>query len=326
MFKIPTVLTADELIDKAFRKASRVTVTGKSRIDLIRKKNTAKISSVSDSVSSTLRRYVKRFPSIDNLPPFYLEMVDLLIGADQLKKSLGAANWCASQVTRLSHSASSKIRRSRSTVDIDGFRSKFYGRTSSLVKQIGGDLVFLGEARNRIKMMPTIDPTMRTIVVAGAPNVGKSQLVAAISTARPKVASYPFTTKEISVGILELNREIYQIIDTPGLLDRPIEDRNEIERRGILALRHLANLVIFLVDPTGTCGYPVDYQESLLKSISEQFPAAKILVVENKADLSQSKSKRISVSALQEIGLDDLNNEIAELLSEIGQEESSELT
>ncbi|HDP97211.1 MAG TPA: hypothetical protein ENN25_05920 [Euryarchaeota archaeon] len=324
MLKIPTVLTADELIDKAFRKASKVTVTGKSRIDLIRKKNIAKISSVSDSVSSTLKRYVKKFPSIDNLPPFYLEMVDLLIGSDQLKKSLGAADWCADQVKRLSHSASSKIRSSKSTLAIDEVRSKYYGRTSSLVKQIGKDLVFLGEARNKIKMMPTIDPAMRTIVVAGAPNVGKSQLVAAISTAKPKVASYPFTTKEISVGILELNRERYQIIDTPGLLDRPIEDRNEIERRGILALRHLANLVIFLIDPTGTCGYPVDYQESLLKSIGEQFPDARILVVENKADMLQIKSNRISVSALNKIGLDELNNEIAKLLLDSVQHEIDE--
>lgn len=319
MLKIPTVLTADELIDKAFRKASKVTVTGKSRIDLIRRKNIAKVSSVSDTVTSTLKRYVKKFPSIDNLPPFYLEMVDLLIGVDQLKKSLGAIDWCANQVRRLSHASSSKIRGSRSAADIDEMRGKFYGRVSSLVKQIGKDLAFLGEARDRIRMMPTIDPEMRTIVVAGAPNVGKSQLVAAISTAKPEVASYPFTTKEISVGILELDRERYQIIDTPGLLDRPIEERNEIERRGILALRHLADIVVFLVDPTGTCGYPVDYQETLLRSMNEQFPAARILVVENKADLSQRETTRISISALQETGLDSLNEKIAVLLSEMRQ-------
>lgn len=321
MFKIPTVLRADELIDKAFKKSSRVNVPRRSKIDFVRQKNIAKITSASEIMSLTLRKYVRAFPDVDNLPPFYLEMIDLLIGADRLKKSLGAADWCASQVMRVSRSYRLKIGKSRNISEIDAMRGECYGRTSSLVKQIDKELKLLGDARNELKRMPTIAPDMRTIVVAGAPNVGKSQLVAAISTAKPKIASYPFTTQEITVGVLAMNRRKFQIIDTPGLFDRPLEKRNEIERRAILALRHLSDLMIFILDPTGTCGYPIGYQLSLLEEIKRQFSHARMIVIENKADLLREKRYELAVSALTGAGLEELKKAIETELSDFVQQD-----
>lgn len=306
MLKIPTIMTADEIIDKAFRKASRVNLTGRSKFDMIRQKNIAKINSSSDVISSAFTKYVKKFPNVDRLPIFYFEMIDLLIGADELKKSLAAVQWSGNQVSRISNSYKSKIKRSRSADEIDSARSEFYGRASSLVRQVRKELEFLNKARNQIRQMPTIDPGMRTIVIAGAPNVGKSLLVRAISTGKPKIASYPFTTQEISVGILSSNGIRYQVIDTPGLLDRTLDERNEIERRAILALQYLADLVIFVLDTTGTCGYPLDYQLSLLDEITRQFKGARILPIDNKADLLEEKGERLSVSALNGTGLEEL--------------------
>ena len=307
MLRIPTVLTADELIDKAFRKAAKVNVIGaRSKIDMIKQKNIAKVSSVKDSIYSTLTGYVKAFPSFDNVPPFYHDIIDLLLGLDDLKKSLGAIDWCAHQVDKVANQSRSNIKRTRIPKDMDAYREEMYGRAASLVKQIGKDLLFLNKARNKMRQLPTIDPEMPTIVVAGAPNVGKSQLVAAISTANPKVASYPFTTKDITVGLLIVKGVRYQVIDTPGLLDRPLEDRNEIEQQAIIALRHLANLVVFVLDPTGTCGYPFDYQLSLLEGIKKLYPDAKMIVIENKADLLKEKGERLQVSALTKSGVDEL--------------------
>lgn len=317
MLRIPTVMTADELIDSAFNRAAKVQIAGaRSKIDMIYQKNVGKVNSISDTIETTLRKYVRSFPSLEDLPPFYREMIGLLVGMDQLKKSLGSVNWCAEQVHRLGKKYKSEMRRTKIPTEIDRLRAEMYGRTSSLVRQIGKDLKFLNMARNQIKAMPTIDPETRTIVVAGAPNVGKSQLVAAISTAKPKVATYPFTTKEITVGLLVVKRTRYQIIDTPGLLDRPLEDRNEIERQAIIALRHLAHLVIFIVDPTGTCGYPLEYQLSLLEEIKRLYPEAKMIVVENKADLLGDKGKHLRISALTKIGIEQLIGEIESALAD----------
>lgn len=317
MFRLPTILTADELLDTAFRRASKVNVTARSKIDMIRKKNIAKISSASDSITSTLRKYIKAFPTLEELPAFYRELVDLLIGIDKMKKSLGALDWCSSQIEKISRKYSSQIRRSRSVEDIDSKRAEMYGRTSSLLKQISKDLKLLGTARDQMRKLPSIDPSKKTIVVAGAPNVGKSQLVKAMSTAKPKVASYPFTTREISIGLFSVNRRAYQIIDTPGLLDRPLEERNEIERRAIIALKHLSDLVIFVIDSTGTCGYPTDFQLSLFSGIKEQLPSMRIIAVDSKSDLLDSSGERIAVSAINGDGLSELKELIdAELSAE----------
>jgi len=319
MLKIPTILTADELIDKAFRKASKVNVIGRSKIDLVRQKNLAKVNSVSDTISTTLGSYVKAFPDLQNMPPFYRDLIDLLLDIDKMKKSLGAIDWCSQQISNISRTARSRIKRSRNPFEIDEIREGMYGRSASLVKQVGKDLAFLNKARNQIKQLPTINPNMRTIVIAGAPNVGKSLLVAALSTAKPKVASYPFTTKEITVGILALGYKKYQVIDTPGLLDRPLKERNDIERQAIIALQNLSDLLIFMLDPTGSCGYPLDYQESLLEGIEKLYPKTKILIVENKADIMKGPSKNLRVSALTNKGLEKLRETIEhELPSETG--------
>jgi len=319
MLRIPTIMMADELIESAFRRAAKVQIVGaRSKVDMIYQKNVAKVNSVSDTVESTLRKYVRSFPNLDELPPFYREMIGLLVGMDQLKKSLGGIDWCASNVQRLGKKYKSEMKRTKIPQDMDALRAEMYGRTSSLVRQIGKDLKFLNAARDRIKAMPTIDPEERTIVVAGAPNVGKSQLVSVISTAKPKVATYPFTTKEVTVGLLTVKRTRYQIIDTPGLLDRPLEERNEIERQAIIALRHLADLVIFMLDPTGTCGYPLDYQLSLLEDIKRLYPDAKMIVVENKADLLEGAGEHLRISALTKSGVGKLIERIEEILAGSG--------
>jgi len=311
MFRIPTVLTADELIDKALRKASRVNIPpAKSKFEMVRRKNLAKIDSVSDSICSALEGYVKAFPSLEKLPPFYRDLIDLLLDLDQLKKSLGAIDWCSHQIARMTRAAKIGIKRSRSLREIDEIREDAYGRCASLVRQVKEELEFLGKARDQIMKLPNINPEMRTIVVAGAPNVGKSLLVSNMSTAKPKVASYPFTTKEITVGMFTLGRRKYQIIDTPGLLDRPLEEKNEIELQAIIALRNLADLVLFILDPTGTCGYPIEYQESLLRGIRKLYPNINTITIENKADILKRDNENIKISALTKDGLDELKKRI----------------
>jgi len=55
--------------------------------------------------------------------------------------------------------------------------------------------------------------------IIGYPNVGKSTLLAAASAARPKIASYPFTTREPALGVVEVGRESLVLAEIPGLID-----------------------------------------------------------------------------------------------------------
>jgi len=113
----------------------------------------------------------------------------------------------------------------------------------------------------------------------------------------------PFTTKGVLLGHVDVQYMRYQVLDTPGLLDRSMEKRNPMERQAIAALSHLADVVVFLLDPTETCGYDVAAQERLLAEIQMRFPEVPILVVENKSDLLKSVSDRRKISALSGAGV-----------------------
>jgi len=314
MFEIPTVLSAEELLDRAFKKASKVDYQGRTRLESVREINIGKLKSVSDIIVSTLGKYVKAFPSIDRQSPFYAELIDVTIGRDKLKKSLGAMDWCRGNVARVAKDARREIAAATTISRIDQVRRGAYGRISSFVKQVDKELAFLAKARNTMRKFPAVNPENKTVVVAGAPNVGKSALVSRISTAKPRVAVYPFTTQEISVGTFEKKYIRYQVIDTPGLLDRELSKRNPMELRAVLALRHLADVIVFIFDPTETCGYLLPQQEHLLETIRSEFAKVPIIEVENKSDLLKTRSDRPRISAETGAGVQKLVDGIIELL------------
>ncbi len=309
MFQLPTVLKAQELLDNAFRRASKCTSTGRDRETRHRRRAQSKIDSVAGTIGSKLQQYVDRFPSFDQLPIFHYELVDATVGVDQLRKNLGALDWCRKQIRRLAGEAHRNVRGAPDVATIGKRVSGYYGRVSSVVHQIGDALEFLNVARDTLRRLPSIDPEVPTVVIAGYPNVGKSYLVREISSAKPEIASYPFTTKGIQVGHFDAHGRRYQVIDTPGLLDRPLEERNEIERQAILALRHLATLIVVVLDPSEYCGYKLGAQTNLLADLEEAFDVP-LIVIENKADLKTTDEVRHKVSAVTGEGLDALMEDI----------------
>jgi len=105
-------------------------------------------------------------------------------------------------------------------------------------------------------VLPDIRPDEPAIVIAGYPNVGKSSFVNRVTRASNQIAEYPFTTKGVQIGHFERDHVRYQIVDTPGLLDRPEDERNDIERQAVSALEHLADVVVFVLDPPATAATP----------------------------------------------------------------------
>ena len=297
MFPIPTVPTAQELVDRALRRAAKATGKGQNRLERARRASVAKIQTVGDTIGTTLKKYVEAVPSLERLPEFQRELVDLLVGVGTLKHDLGAIDWCRDQVVRICRQGARAAGRAKDPTEATRTRKAVYGRVSSLVNQIAPNLLSLAKARGHLVRVPDIDTEMPTIVVAGYPNVGKSQFVRAVSTGKPKVAPYPFTTQGLGVGHLERRHRRYLVVDTPGLLDRPMAERNAVERQAVLALRHLADAIVFLFDPTETCGAPMEIQERLLAEIREAFPTAMIFEIENKGDLEMPARPNKTVEA-----------------------------
>ena len=121
---------------------------------------------------------------------------------------------------------------------------------------------------------------------AGAPNVGKSSFVNRVTRADVDVQPYAFTTKSLLVGHADHRYLRWQVLDTPGILDRPLEERNTIEMQAVTALAHLRAAVLFVVDASGACGYTLEQQSRLFHSIKPLFAGKPLLVVANKVDVA----------------------------------------
>lgn len=186
------------------------------------------------------------------------------------------------------------MKRTRDIDRLGKLRKEAYGRYISVLKRIEDNMEFLNSAREKLKQLPEVK-SCYTIVIAGMPNVGKSTVLHDLTGAEPEVQSYPFTTKGINIGYFEYRHNEIQVIDTPGLLDRKFEDRNEMELKAILSLRHLAYLIVFVLDPSETCGYSLEEQLNLLEDVkSMEIP---MIVSQNKSDLKYIADIPIKISA-----------------------------
>lgn len=112
-------------------------------------------------------------------------------------------------------------------------------------------------------------------------------LAAQLTRAEVEVQPYAFTTKSLYVGHMDYKYLRWQVIDTPGILDRPLEERNTIEMQSVTALAHLRAAVLYMVDISEQCGYTITQQAALFHSIKPLFSNKPVLVVCNKIDTRQ---------------------------------------
>ncbi|WP_456419971.1 NOG1 family protein [Methanocaldococcus infernus] len=319
--KMPTILMPNELMEKALRRGEKVAEEfRKKEVPRYLKAKIVeenKVRTIASVISDNLQKYIDKTPPVRKLPKFYQEMVEVLVGIDEFKKCMGAFKWASDLVRKLGNEYAKKIRKAKTPQEAAKLRKEFVGRVKSILKQIHPEMAFIAVAREKLKELPTFKE-LPTIVIAGYPNVGKSTLLKKLTGADVEINSYPFTTKGINVGYLEE----FQIIDTPGLLDRPLHERNDIELQAILALNYLANLILFIIDASEYCGFPIESQIKLLDEIRELFKIP-IFVAINKVDLADEEAikkveeelrKRnldyIKISADKELNLEELKKEI----------------
>jgi len=318
---LPTTPTAEELVDKAFSRAARA---GRAKDGLDAQQSM--LQTASNIASDNLENVVTAWPDFDDLDPFYRELADAVIasnttgddapdigGIDAVRQHLSEVGWASRKTADIRREYAERLANS----DIDTatkIRKQAFARIADVVEEVEDDLAAVGAARDDLKTLPDIRPDEPTIVVAGYPNVGKSTFVNAVTNARNETASYPFTTTEIRVGhfdgsdlAADSERATpashghirYQIVDTPGLLDRAPEERNDVESQAASALEHLADGVLVLVDASGECGYPLDTQLALRDDLEARFDVP-VLTVCNKADRSRDVEADLYMSVTED--------------------------
>jgi nucleolar GTP-binding protein len=97
---------------------------------------------------------------------------------------------------------------------------------AGIIKRQKDPLAYLEQVRQHLARLPSIEVNTRTLILAGYPNVGKSSFMNKITRADVDVQPYAFTTKSLFVGHMDYKYLRWQVIDTPGILDHPLEEMN----------------------------------------------------------------------------------------------------
>ncbi|XP_057448954.1 nucleolar GTP-binding protein 1-like [Lotus japonicus] len=286
--KITVVPNGKDFIDIILSRTQRQTPTVVHKgyaISRLRQFYMRKVKYTQQNFHDKLSAIIDEFPRMDDIHPFYGDLLHVLYNKDHYKLALGQINTARNLIGKIAKDYVKLLKYGDSLYRCKSLKVAALGRMCTVLKRIAPSLAYLEQIRQHMARLPAIDPNTRTVLICGYPNVGKSSFINKITRADVEVQPYAFTTKSLFVGHTDYKYLRYQVIDTPGILDRPFEDRNIIEMCSITALAHLRAAILFFLDISGSCGYSIAQQAALFHSIKSLFLNKPLIIVCNKTDL-----------------------------------------
>jgi len=288
--KIAVVPTAKDFIDIVLSKTQRKTPTvihPSYAISRIRAFYMRKVKYTQQNYHDKLTTIITEFPKLEDIHPFYADLMNVLYDRDHFKLALGQINTVRHMVDNIAKDYVRLLKYGDSLYRCKQLKKAALGRMCTIMKRQAPNLAYLEQVRQHLSRLPSIDPNTRTILITGFPNVGKSSFINKITRADVEVQPYAFTTKSLFVGHTDYRYLRWQVVDTPGILDHPLEERNTIEMQAITALAHLRAVVLYIMDVSEQCGNTVEAQFALFNNIKPLFANKPLIVVVNKIDVKK---------------------------------------
>ena len=213
------------------------------------------------------------------------DLLNTLYDADHFRIALGQLSTAKHLIETVSRDYVRLLKYAQSLFQSKQLKRAALGRMATICRRLKDPLVYLEQVRQHLGRLPSIDPNTRTLLICGYPNVGKSSFLRSITRADVDVQPYAFTTKSLFVGHFDYKYLRFQAIDTPGILDHPLEEMNTIEMQSITAIAHLRSAILYFMDLSEQCGYSVQAQIQLFQSIKPLFANKLVFVVINKIDV-----------------------------------------
>ncbi len=271
----PKITKSKDILDAVINKVRRV--KDYQRNDMAHKY----ISLYQIEVTEKLKYVSDKLPDYDTVNEYYGMMFKNICPKSTMEKY---RNHITSNITVINKLAE---RYKRQLMKMQGSRSKkhdkdyfvrikkeFVGRLSSVLRNLDSTFDKLLNLEKEFKRIANPDFNLKTIVLVGIPNAGKTTYLTKITEATPEINSYAFTTKALNVGYFKRRQETFQVIDTPGLIHHDFKEMNAIEKQAIAAIKAISDLVVFVYNPT----LSETEQREMLKTLRENNPDKKMVV------------------------------------------------
>ena len=248
---------------------------------------TRKVKFTQETFCEKFQSILDGFPRLQDIHPFHKDLLNTLYDADHFKIALGQISTAKRLIETVSRDYVRLLKYAQSLFQCKQLKRAALGRMATICKRLKDPLVYLEQVRMHLGRLPSIDPNTRTLLICGYPNVGKSSFLRSITRAVVDVQPYAFTTKSLFVGHFDYKYLRFQAIDTPGILDHPLEEMNTIEMQSITAIAHLRSAILYFMDLSEQCGYSVQAQIQLFRSIKPLFANKLVFLVINKIDITK---------------------------------------
>ncbi|XP_059298729.1 nucleolar GTP-binding protein 1-like isoform X3 [Lycium ferocissimum] len=254
--KLPMVMPSIDILQSALRKAKRIAPTKgiANAAKRERNKGAKQLDALMKELAVPLRTYKENFPNKKYLHPYERSLIELTLGDGNYEEALGKLEALRKKVNSVGKEHASLCAKSLSKREAEERLNEGLKRIEEIFYQDGKAVDQLLNIAKTLRAMPVVDLETPTLCLVGAPNVGKSSLVRVLSTGKPEICNYPFTTRGILMGHINLSYQNFQVTDTPGILRRCDEDRNNLEKLTLAVLTHLPTAVLYVHDLSGECG------------------------------------------------------------------------
>lgn len=287
--KLPMVMPSVDILSSALRKARRISPTKGIANAAKREKNKGakQLDALMKELTVPLRTYKESFPNKRHLHPYERSLIELTLGDGNYEEVLGKVDSLRKKLVSVGKEHASLCAKSTTKREAEERLVEGTRKLEEIFHSDGKAVDELMQIAKTLRAMPVVDLEMPTLCLVGAPNVGKSSLVRLLSTGKPEICNYPFTTRGILMGHIALSFRNFQVTDTPGILRRCDDDRNNLEKLTLAVLSHLPTAVLFVHDLTGECGTSPSDQFLIYQEIKERFNTHLWFDVVSKCDLLQ---------------------------------------
>ncbi|NXY49340.1 NOG1 protein, partial [Ceuthmochares aereus] len=203
-----------DFIDLTLSKTQRKTPTvihKHYQIHRIRHFYMRKVKYTQQNYHDRLSQILTDFPKLDDIHPFYADLMNVLYDKDHYKLALGQINIAKNLIDNVAKDYVRLMKYGDSLYRCKQLKRAALGRMCTIIKRQKQSLEYLEQVRQHLSRLPTIDPNTRTLLLCGYPNVGKSSFINKVTRADVEVQPYAFTTKSLFVGHMDYKYLRWQV-------------------------------------------------------------------------------------------------------------------
>ena len=146
-----------------------------------------KVKYTAETIHEKLSFIIDGFPKLNDIHPFFSDLINVLYDKDHYKLALGHVHSCRNLVDNIAKDYVRLMKYGDSLYRCKMLKKAALGRMCTILKKLASSLSYLEEVRKHLARLPSINPFERTLLITGYPNVGKSSFINKITNANVEV-------------------------------------------------------------------------------------------------------------------------------------------